>query len=382
MYKMVKDFPNEIIFEREGPCVSLYQPTHKSRPENMQDIIRFKNLVKKIEDSLTKEYKEDEIKKIMKPFHDIAVDKIFWNNVSDGLVIFANKDKCVLYLLNRSVDELAIVAKSFHIKPLIRIFQSADNYHVLGITREDFNIYEANRYGIKMIEIDEGIAKTLKDVLGDQYTESHLMTSRYSGGVTGGPIFQGQGSRKDEIEVDTERYFRHIDRFILENFSKEMRLPLILVALDEHQGKFRNISKNKFLLNERVNKDPEALPKEDIKAVTWAEMEPLYLKKTQDLIDRYNLQLSKYLGSDDIAEIGRAALEGRIDTLMIESGKVDPGRVNRETGELERGDLQNPELDDILDDIGEMALAAKAEVVVLPKDRMPTKTGIAAIFRY
>lgn len=381
MYEIVKDFPNKIIFEKEGPFMSLYQPTHKSRPENMQDPIRFKNLVQQLENSLKKGYPE-QVDKLMKPFYDIAEDKIFWNNTSEGLVVLANKNKCVVYKLNRSVDELAIVANSFHIKPLIRNFQSADNYHVLGITRNDFNIYEGNRYGIEMIDLDKDTPKTLEEVLGDEYTQSHINTGRYSGGVTGSPVFHGHGGRKDEVEIDTERYFRYIDKFILENFSNEMKLPLILVALDEHQGEFRNITKNKYLLDEKVSKDPEALAREEIKELTWNEMETLYIQKTKDLVDRYGLQSSKFLGTDDLAEIARAALEGRIDTLMIESGHIEPGMVNRQTGEIERGNLDNPEFDDILDDLGEMALKSQSEVVVLPKERMPSNRGIAAIFRY
>ncbi|OLS03643.1 baeRF6 domain-containing protein [Tissierella creatinophila] len=381
MYEIVKDFPNKIIFEKEGPFMSLYQPTHKSRPENMQDPIRFKNLVQQLENSLKKGYPE-QVDKLMKPFYDIAEDKIFWNNTSEGLVVLANKNKCVVYKLNRSVDELAIVANSFHIKPLIRNFQSADNYHVLGITRNDFNIYEGNRYGIEMIDLDKDTPKTLEEVLGDEYTQSHINTGRYSGGVTGSPVFHGHGGRKDEVEIDTERYFRYIDKFILENFSNEMKLPLILVALDEHQGEFRNITKNKYLLDEKVSKDPEALAREEIKELTWNKMETLYIQKTKDLVDRYGLQSSKFLGTDDLAEIARAALEGRIDTLMIESGHIEPGMVNRQTGEIERGNLDNPEFDDILDDLGEMALKSQSEVVVLPKERMPSNRGIAAIFRY
>lgn len=381
MYKIVKEFPNEIIFESEGPFMSLYQPTHKSRPENMQDPIRFKNLVQRLENSLKKEY-PGEVDKLIKPFKDIENDKIFWNNVSEGIAVLASRDKCVVYKLNRSVEELAVVANSFHIKPLIRNFQSADNYHILGITRDDFNIYEGNRYGIETIELDEDIPKTMVEVLGDEYTEPHLKAGRYSGGDTGSQAFHGHGGRKDEVEIDTEKYFRYIDKFILDNFSTLMKLPLLLVALDEHQGEFRNISKNRFLLDEKVSKDPEALAKKEIRKLTWNEMEGLYIKKTKDLVDRYGLQSSKSLGSDDLAEIARAALEGKIDTLMIESDHIEPGKVNRKTGELEKGNLENPEVDDILDDLGEMALKSKSQVVVLPKERMPTDTGIAAIFRY
>ena len=381
MYEIVKDFPNDLIFEKEGPFMSLYQPTHKSSPENQQDPIRFKNLVKQLEDTLKKEY-PDRVEELIKPFKQLEEDKEFWINVSEGIAVLANKNKCIVYKLSRTVDEIAIVANSFHIKPLIRNFQSADNYQVLGITRDDFNIYEGNRYGIKMIEIDEDIPKTLKEVLGDVYTDPSVHTGRYSGGSTGTPVFHGQGGKKDEVEIDTERYFRFIDKFIMENFSTEMKLPLILVALDEHQGEFRNISKNQYLLEEKVSKDPEALPREEIERLTWEQMEPLYIQKTKDIVDRYGLQSSKFLGSDDLAEIARAALEGRIDTLMIESEKVEPGRVNKETGEIEKVELDNPEIDDILDDIGEMALKSKSEVVILPKERMPSETGIAAIFRY
>lgn len=381
MYDIVKEFPHEIIFEPKGPCISLYQQTHRSRPENMQDPIRFKNLVQEIESSLKKKFSHEEIKNIMKPFHDIAEDKIFWNNVTDGLAILADKDRCVVYKLNRPVEEFAVVANSFHIKPLIRNFQSSDRYQVLGITREDFNIYEGNRYGIEMITLDEDIPKTLEEVLGDQYTEAHVTSGAY-GGAGGTPMFHGQGGRKAEIEIDTERYFRYVEKFVLDNFSNEMKLPLVLVALDEHQGSFRNISKNQYLLKEGVNKDPEALPTKEIGKLSWEKMEPLYLNKTKELVERFGLQKSKKSASEDLAEIARAALEGRVGTLMIESDRIEPGRVNRETGEIEMDDLDNPKVDDIMDDLGEMVLKSQGEVVVLPKERMPVETGIAAIFRY
>jgi hypothetical protein len=52
------------------------------------------------------------------------------------------------------------------------------------------------------------------------------------------------------------------------------------------------------------------------------------------------------------------------------------------TGELEFDDLSNPELDDVLDDLGAVTLKMGGEVVIVPTERMPTETGIAAIYRY
>ncbi len=139
LYEIVSDFPNEIIYEKEGgPFISLYQPTHRHRPENKQDIIRFKNLAQNIENSLKQKYAEKEISLLMKPFNELAENKLFWNHTTDGLAILASKRKCVVYKLQRPVKELAVVSDSFHIKPLIRTFQSADRYHLLGLNRKIF----------------------------------------------------------------------------------------------------------------------------------------------------------------------------------------------------------------------------------------------------
>jgi hypothetical protein len=39
-------------------------------------------------------------------------------------------------------------------------------------------------------------------------------------------------------------------------------------------------------------------------------------------------------------------------------------------------------VDDLLDDLGERVLATGGEVVVVPTERMPTESGLAAIYRY
>ena len=46
----------ELLADREPPFLSLYQPTHRAYPENQQDPIRFRNLVKELETSLRRKY--------------------------------------------------------------------------------------------------------------------------------------------------------------------------------------------------------------------------------------------------------------------------------------------------------------------------------------
>lgn len=224
LYKIVHHFPTDMNFKKNGPLISLYQPTHKSFPENKQDPIVFKNLLRVIESSLEQLPNFDLIDAIMKPFYELKEDKEFWNHTSEGIAVFACLDQCIVYNLYNPVKELAVVANSFHIKPLIKAFQSTENYHLLGLSRENFILYQGNRYGFEEIEIDQDAPRTMKEVLGDQLSDSYLSHASY-GGAGNSAMYHGHGDVKQEIDKDTEKYFRYVDSYVFDNYSKPSKLP-------------------------------------------------------------------------------------------------------------------------------------------------------------
>ncbi|SHM35078.1 hypothetical protein SAMN04488057_101166 [Cyclobacterium lianum] len=44
--------------------------------------------------------------------------------------------------------------------------------------------------------------------------------------------------------------------------------------------------------------------------------------------------------------------------------------------------MDNPRVDDLLDDMGELVLKMGGRVVVMPPEYIPTDKGIAGIYRY
>lgn len=380
MYEIVKDFPNELFNTEAEVFISLYQPTHRHGPENQQDPIRFKNLIREIGESLNEKYDKKQVEDLLKPFEALAADNDFWQHATDGMAVFATDSKCFVYRLARPVEELSIVADSFHIKPLIRIFQSADRYHLLGINRNEFALFEGDRYGFEKVEIDSEIPQTAKEILGEEYTEAYITAGGIGAG--GSVMFHGHGSKKDEVDKDTDRFFRSVDRIVLENYSRPMELPLILVTLDENHTPFQNLSHNPFLQKEGIKVNYDALTIDELKESAWEKIEPIYLEKTKTLVDEFENERAQDKGSDDINEVAKAATENRVSRLLIESDRLIPGKLNGETGELTLKELENPVVDDLLDDLAELVLKNMGEVVMLPKERMPTNTGVAATYRY
>jgi len=126
----------ELASVQQSPCLSLYQPTHRSQPDNQQDGIRYRNLVKELETSLRQTYSAAETELFLKPFTDLSHDDSFWHQTWDGLAVLSGPGLFRVFRLQRPVDELTVVADRFHLKPLRRFLQSVANYQVLGLSRQ------------------------------------------------------------------------------------------------------------------------------------------------------------------------------------------------------------------------------------------------------
>jgi hypothetical protein len=380
-YEIAQRFPNEILYQEEGPFVSLYQPTHKRFPENKQDPIVFKNLLRTIKKSLSQKYEKDVINVIMEPFYELEEDAPFWNNTSQGIAVLASKNKCIVYNLQIPVMEFATVADSFHIKPLIKAFQSTESYQLLGLSSNNFALFQGDRNGFSEITLPADTPRTLEEVLGEQLTDSYLSHGSY-GGAGSHTMYHGHGDPKQERDIDSEKYFRYVDRFVLDHYSKPSKLPLIVVSLPEFFSLFKSISNNPYVLDDGIENSYDSLDRDTLKAKALEIIKPINQKKIQEVIESYKIAEADNLGSSDIKAVAKAAFNSQIETLLIEESKIVPGKINHATGEVEYGAIGDPELDDLLDDIAELTLMRKGEVLIVPQDMMPSTTGVAAIFRY
>jgi hypothetical protein len=384
---LADDYRSVLLGTHEPPCLSLYQPTSRRHPENQQDPIRFRNLVRSAEQSLG----EDTVRArqpLLARLNELANDREFWNRSLDGLAVLAAPDVFRIYRLQRPVPELAVVGESFHIKPLLRILQSADRYQILALSATEIRLLEGNRDALAEVELAEGVPRTLTEALGDELTEPHQTVASYGvrtgGGSAGGatPMRHGHGGKKDEVDIDAERFFRAVDRAILEHHSRPSGLPLLLAALPEHQSRFRSVSRNPSLMAASLDGSPDAVTIDTLRERAWKVVEPQYLARLAGLVDAFGAASSRGLGSDELSEVAKAAVEGRVATLLVDADRHVPGSLDRDSGAVAIADRADTEVDDLLDDLAEVVLRAGGEVIVVPAERMPTATGLAATYRY
>ena len=365
------------------PCLSLYQPTHRRHPENQQDPIRFRHLVKALETSLRQQHAADAVKALIEPFEALGQDHDFWNHTQDGLAVLGASGLFRVFLLQRPVAELAVVADSFHTKPLRQWLQSTGRYQVLALSLNKVQLFEGDRHTLDAVALAAGVPQSMSAALGDERTEPHTTVSSY-GGVGGGrmAMHHGQGGKKDEIDKDAERFFRAVDRAVLEHHSRPSGLPLMLAALPEHHHRFRELSHNPFLMAGGLMADPQGLTHDDLRHRAWVVATPQHAARQAAWGDAYAAAAAKGLGSEDMSQVAHAAVAGRVATLLIEAERQMAGRIDGSTGRIDPADLGNPRVDDLLDDLGALVERMGGVVHVLPAERMPCRSGVAASFRH
>lgn len=373
----------KLLSGNEPPCLSLYQPTHRRHPENQQDPIRFRNLVKELEASLRQRYPTAETRPLLGSFEALAHDAEFWNHTLDGLAVLGGPGTFRVLRIPQSVVELVVVADSFHTKPLRRFLQSVDRYQVLGLNLDKIRLFEGNRHALDEVELVAGVPRTIGDALGGELTEPHQTVASYGGvGGASNRMHHGHGGKADESDIDAERFFRAVDRAVLAHYTKPSGLPLILAALPEHHHLFHRVSQNPLLVHDGIGFNPDSLPADELRALAWQVVEPRYQSRLASLREEFEQARSKSLGSDDLAKVAEASTSGRVETLLIDADQTIAGRLDGTTGRVERANLSHPHIDDLLDDLGELVAKKGGTVLVIPTAEMPSRKGLAAIYRY
>jgi len=187
----------ELTTVHQPPCLSLYMPTQRSGSEKEQDLVTFRHLVKELEVTLRRKYPAAETRHFLEPLEALGHDHAFWSQGLDGLAVMSGAGLFRVFRLQRPVAELAIVADSFHVKPLRRFLQFVDRYQILGLGLDMMQLFEGDRDSLVEIKPARGVPQTLGEALGEESVTSPQSLAANGGtGGKGTPMLQGQGVKK------------------------------------------------------------------------------------------------------------------------------------------------------------------------------------------
>lgn len=375
------EFDPALFSNHEGPLVSLYMTTHRHAPENRQDPIRYKNLVTEAKNLFELNYDRKDYESVLAQLDLLEAyrDADVWTHAKDGLAVLASNSKTTVYHLDYPVDEFVSITDKFHVKPLIRNFQFGSHYYLLAIDENGFELFEGDFHSIEKLEMPDGVETEFRKAF-DDYTNSLSGMNGHQGSHS--PTYHRYGDKSNVDEKDTAEHFRYAAKTVEDRFAKFRSCPIMLVGLPENQAIFRQVAAMPTLLDESIDKPVESMGEKELLERAVRIIEGIQETRIRERLGRFGDEAVQGRASADPREIGHALAERKVETLFVEQDKLIPGSFDPETGSLSYGADMLDASDDLTDDLAQATYAQGGDVFVLPHDRMPAETGVAALYRY
>ncbi|WP_348765838.1 hypothetical protein [uncultured Salinisphaera sp.] len=351
----------------ESPCVTIYVPTTPVSNYREENRILYKDQVKKVGEALEQrdmdKYERDAL---LEQLESVGANEVFWTHQQYGLAVFASPERLtVRRMMTRPAEAQGIVADSFHLRPALRAASNWMDYQVLCVSVQDVALYDANQDAIVEVDLHSEVPRGMGDALGKPDTSPNRKDSESAGSNS----------------TDLKNYFKEVDKAIRAYHGKTIR-PLVLAAVAEHQGLYREVSEHPNLLENGLNHDPfEAIRQSNLGEQAWEIAERATRDNIEQVIERYNERAAHEEGASALDDVAYSATIGQIDTLLIDETARVEGSVDS-NGRIAYGGAGDGYTDDVLDKVAEFVIASDGDVKFVPGHMMPTDTGVAAVLRY
>jgi hypothetical protein len=333
--------------------------------ERDKDRITFKNLIKSLHEEFESLKPSDSKEILNKKLEELELKPSWFDHSGKSIIIYMDEAETSFYILHSVEQPFSIVTQTFLIIPLLEYYQNLKTYLILALESDDFKILNGNRYELKPIELLE--KTSLKDIFSDSENQNYVTHGSY-GGTKEESIFHGHGSTKDLKDIMKMKYFKYIDDYIIEHFSKEQDYHVILLTSIMNYHDFMSISKNKACTEEYIEGSIKTMTQNEIMLKVKSIEEDVYKTFVDSRIKRYHDLLGSKQSSDDQLEIKRALIEGKVETLIISEDR--------------KMDLKLDYDSEFLNELILLALTNCSEIVIVDKSFMQKNKKVISIFRY
>jgi hypothetical protein len=330
---------------------------------------------------LRKEYTNRDTKALLQPLEDLARDD-FWRAQMGGLALFRSSDLLTHYRLPMRCPELAVVADSFHVRPLLLFLESNRYFYVLTLSQNRVSLYEGSPYSLCQVDLPE-LPKSLDETFGKEQREAALNAYDARPGASGA-IYYGYGVPPEErVKEKLAAFFRVVDLALWDNLLRDERVPLILAGVGYHHPIYLSVSRYGYLVDQTVEGNFDYMTPEQLHSKVWPVAHNVFRVREEQMLDEYAARAMQGQTIEDLSAIAQATVSRRVGYLLIAQGAHVWGLMDRASGRIvHRSAQQDTRDEDVLDDLAEATLAQGGEVIMLERARMPGHSPAAAMLRW
>jgi hypothetical protein len=318
--------------------VSIYMNVDPRRAGGPGDRARLRSLLRRASELLSGAHDRAEIDALLAPVAERA--RGAWPRAA-AVAFLRSRHVDAAFALPAGVPELAVVAPTFHVKPLLDALDGHRRFF--------------------MLVLGDGAARLVDGAGG---AGVHLDGTL---APTGGPDARGAGA------------LAAIDEGVRE-VLRDTGAPLVLVGPGRVRSLYRAVSRYEWLLVEGIDADVEQVHAEDLRPAAEALVAAQRLAVESQAVAQFLSADAMGRASADLDRVARAVTEGGVRLLLHRRGAHVWGRLDPATGACFVRGVQREAGDaDVVDDLCELTLLHGGDVVEVSADAMPSDGAVAAI---
>lgn len=373
--------------ETADPVATLYIPMHQSAspPHMTEDQIRCKNLFHKAiaQLELNQELHHQKLAKALRAqLEELLADKTFWERQTQGLLVCAGNDSTYMFHLPIDTEEYVAIDNFYHLAPVLGLLEDSQAFYVLLVAQQAPALYRGDMYDLHLTDVKLPLS-LMKGLNIDENNQKSEQQRSASGSSVRTNSENGRGGAKNPLEDDRLRYFRMIDKIIMNHADRS--LPLILAGIESEVVEYRSISKYPHLVDKSLHGNfGNIKPHELFNRARALLKDTLVEAHHQEMFSRFerlkgeNPELTAF---DDITT-SEAADEGRIDTLFIDMSRFTTDTVRDNNQPATVLSFPKGEPAKLLQTVARHVWLQGGRIINMVSDKFPLNTHMAAICRY
>jgi hypothetical protein len=365
------------------PSLTIYMPTHRAGVDTAQDHVRLRNLLRRARRQLAAmKLGSNEISAFLKPVRDLAGNAEFWRHPGDGLALFLSPEGFSHFRLPIEFQDLVVVSDRYHVKPLLPLMAADSRYYILALSQKRVRLFEATRYHIRQMEIDN-LPASLREVSRPDRDQGQLQahTARTAAAGGGPAIFHGHGPGREETKTQLLRFFQLVDSAV-RGLLREEQAPLAVAGVEYLFPLYKEANTYPRLLKDFVRGNPDHLSAEELRKAAEKIVAPYFQKEREEALAQYRKLAGSERVQTDLKRIVEAAQQGRVLSAFVGIGVQQWGSWDAANGRVEFHEKQQPGDEDLLNLVAIQTYRRGGRVYALPTAEVPGQAVVAAVYRF
>lgn len=372
----------ELAGHREGPCVSIFLPTHRAGPETRQDPVRLRNLLGEAEARLGEQgLGSREASELLAPVAALEGDTLFWRHLADGLAVFLAPGLHQRFRVPLDLEEGVFVGEGFRLRPLVPLVSGDGSFFVLALSQNGVQLFEGTQSSIGEVTLGSTPTSMAEALAHEDHQPQLQVRSSGKGSAAGQSMFHGHGVGGEVDKQQLERFFRAVDTGVGTVLGDSHR-PLVLACVAYYAPIFRAVSRYPVIVEGCVEGNPEGRSAQDLHAGAWPLVAPVLAAARREAEARLASEAGTGRSLHDPAAIAVAARQGRVGTLFVSGAETVWGRIDPDGQRAEVHDVARPGDEDLLEQATRDTLVTSGSVFVAEPKELPGGGPAAALVRY